>query len=257
MNKSFGKIHINRLKSRKSPIHTSPYNQYGPSNFENSYGRKKDFYKKTLRQLAFCIVIVLLVILIKTINTPITNKTEEWIDTSLKQEFDLKNSMGKVIKYAREIPELPKRIVSVFQPINEINDSSMNFVPPVNGKIVSYFGESIDPILNQKTFQRGIDILITESQTIKSIADGEVVEIGQGGSLGSYIKIKHSDELFSIYSNCSIITVEQSQKVSKGQSIAEYNISADKSNPYFHFELWVDGNVVDPLKHIQFDKRIL
>lgn len=255
MNKSIRKINLDRLKIRRPSTTVNPYSVHNPKVYQN---KSKDFYNKTLRQVALCIVLVLLVILIKNINTPLTDKTEELIKSSLVREFDVKKSFDKVIRYVKEIPSIPDKVVNVFQTNEEPDQTSVKMIPPINGEIVSDFGENVDPILNQKTFQRGIDILVSENQIIKSIGEGEVVEIGLGNSLGKYIKIKHDEEFFSIYGNCSAITVSQGQKVKQGQPIAEiHTTSGSSTSNLFHFELWVEGNVVDPTSYIQFEKRIL
>ena len=222
----------------------------------NPYKKSKNYYNKLLKQLALCIVLVLLVLMIKNINTSFTNRAEELIETSLNQEFDIRNSFGKIIKYAQEIPKMPDRVVNVFQS-NENSPLDIDLIPPVHGEIVSNFGENYDAVLNLNTFQRGIDILIIESETIKSIADGEIIEVGEGSASGRYIKVQHNDELFSIYGNFSAVTVLKGQKVKQGQPIGEIHTSNEGGSSFLHFELWKQGEVVDPVEYIKFDKRIL
>ena len=163
MNKSIRKINLEKLKIRRPSPTVNPYSVHNSKAYQN---KSKDFFNKTLRQVALCIILVLLVILIKNINTPWTDKTEALIKSSLVRELDIKKSFDRITRYAKEIPRIPNKVVSVFQSKEEPNQTSFNMNPPINGEIVSYFGENADPILNQKTFQRGIDILVSENQII-------------------------------------------------------------------------------------------
>ncbi len=255
MKKSLRKTNFNRLKIRKPLIHKDSYRPKSPYRLPKNRG--KEFYKKTLRQVGLCVVVVLLVILIKNINTPITNKTQDLLKTSLSQEFNFKTSFKKVLNYAKETPNVADKVISVFTNQESTKKISMSMTPPVNGEIVSFFGEKEDPILNQKTFQRGLDISVSENQKVKSIAKGEVVEVGQGNSLGKYIKIKHNEDFFAIYGNCKEIDVQIGEIVTLGQPVAKVYSTIDGNNKPFHFELWVEGNVVDPIEYIQFDKKAL
>ncbi|QXM05765.1 M23 family metallopeptidase [Crassaminicella indica] len=216
---------------------------------------ENSFYKKFLKQIVLCILIVLLVILMKNIHSPITNKTTEMIKISLTKEMDIKKSIRGVIKYAKEIPKMPEKVVNVFSDFSGKKDLQMEFAVPVKGDIISDYGEKVDPISNIKTFQRGVDILIDKDKNIKAIADGEIIEIGEGKSLGKYVKVKHSHNIISLYADCSDIQVKKGQKVKKGEIIAK--IYRHNTNAYLHFELWVDGKVVDPEKYIPFDRKIL
>ncbi|WZL71576.1 M23 family metallopeptidase [Clostridiaceae bacterium 35-E11] len=241
MSKSYRKIQFKRQK--KNP--------------QVNNHRKGSRYKKILRQLGLCIIIVLLVIVIKNINAPITNKAIDVIKTSLEEKTDVKRSLKQVIRYAKEIPQMPNKVVSVFNNFSNDKTEDMKFIVPLNGEIVSSYGENIDPILKTKTFQRGIDIVAKEDKNIVAIATGKVVEIGESDSLGKYVKIEHNSGVFSLYGNCSEIIINKGDKVKQGDIIASIGQNLENQNAYLHFELWIDGKVVDPMRYISFDKKIL
>lgn len=241
MNKSYRKINFKRQK--KNPHLMSD--------------RKGNFYKKILKQIALSIIIVLLVILIKNINSPITNKAAEVMKTSLEEKTDIKKSLKQVIRYAKEIPQMPNKVVSVFNNFSGDKNEGMDFITPLDGEIISNYGESIDPILKTKTFQRGIDILASKNRDIVAVASGKVVEIGESKSLGKYVKIEHDNGIFSFYGNCSEITVNKDYQVKQGEKIGAIGKDSENQTAYLHFELWIDGKVVDPMGYINFDKKIL
>lgn len=246
MNKSYGRIQFNKPK----------ISQYGTGGKYHKKNRGILFYKKTLKQMAVCILIVLLAILIKSINTPFTNKTGEIINTYLQQEMNFRDAAKQTIKYVKEIPKLPDNAITVFNNFTSGKESSIEYIAPIKGQIISEYGESVDPILETKTFQRGLDISVMEGQNIVAASDGEVVEVGEGENLGKYIKIKHEENSFSLYGNCTEIPVIKGQRVKRGEKIARINPTENGDN-FLHFELWIDGHVINPREYIDFDKGML
>ena len=61
---------------------------YSIKNYKIPWERKKSFYHRIMKQIALCIVIVLLVIFIKHLNLPLTNKSIEMDkNTLLEREW--------------------------------------------------------------------------------------------------------------------------------------------------------------------------
>lgn len=248
MNKSYGRMGFDRPRINTYTRKISP----------PIYGMRKgnSLYKKILRQIVLCIILVLFVILIKNINTPITNRVTEMMKTTLNQQMDVKKSMKKIVRYAQEIPDFPNKMISVFHGFGKEEIEGFSFVAPIQGEIISPYGENIDPVLNTKSFQLGVNILPAKSQPIVSIADGEIIEIGESEKFGKFIKIQHKTNVSSFYGNCSEVIGTKGQKVKQGQEIGRWNHQQGK-DVYLHFELWVDDHVVDPTHYIRFDKKNL
>lgn len=241
-----------------------PYRNIKYDKQKNGYyqGKRDDksivipFYKKFLKQCIICMLIAILGIGIKNIHLPIANRTTEMIKISLTKEMNVKKSFKEVATYVKKIPKMPEKAVSVFNTISGKKNLEMRFIAPIYGEIISNYGEQIDPLSNKKTFQRGVDLSIKQDENINAIADGEIIEIGEG-KLGKTIKVRHSKDIFSLYGNCSEIKVKKGQKVKRGESIANIHKSSEKSYAYLHFELWMNGRVVDPTQYISFGKKIL
>lgn len=247
MNKFYGKISYNRPKINRYPPYTRGYSTNLP--------REKNFYRKMLQQIGICILLVLLAILIKTINTPITNRITETIKLSLSSQMDAKSSIGKLKAYVQEIPKLSEKAITVFQKEGNEKDLRYNFILPITGEVKSSFGQSNDGFMNTNSFQRGIDIKPDRAQNILAIEDGEILEIGESSTLGKYIQIKHENNIISLYAKCSEIDVQKGETVMKGSQIGRIHVSEEQE--YFHFELWVNGNVVDPLQFMDYEKKSL
>ncbi len=100
----------------------------------------------------------------------------------------------------------------------------------------------------------GIDIIAPRNSTIKSIANGVVLKADWSVEMGHSITIQHSNNLISTYSHNSMLLKKVGSFVKQGEGIAVIGNSGELSNgPHLHFELWHNGEPLDPALFIQFD----
>lgn len=209
--------------------------------------KNKRYVKKVIVQIIICIFIIITVIGIKKADTTITNRIFNVIDVGINMEFSFKEASVTAFNSIKKVPELPVKIAGLFKK----SDHTYAFVPPVdNGNIISTFGSSYDSITETGSFQRGVDYFSEEGEIIVyTIGNGVVTEIASSNNYGDYIKVDHGNNIFSIYAKCTNIYVEKDQKVNKGDILASVNTYENSQN-CFHFELWIDGNIVDPNDYI-------
>ncbi len=248
MNKSFGRMKHDRPRMNSYPRRVNP-----PLRTPE---RGESFYKRILKKIIICMGIVLLAILMKSINLPFTNKVVDVVKITLNKEINLKQTGKQVLKYAQEIPSLPHRAANVFSNMGKSKIDGLTLLAPIQGTVITKHGESIDPVLNTTTFQLGIKIVPRNSRSFMSIADGEVIEIGESKSFGKFIKIQHGAIVSALYGNCDEITVTKGQKLKRGEVIGSIS-SENTENNYLQFLLWVDNQEVDPEDYINFDKTSL
>jgi murein DD-endopeptidase MepM/ murein hydrolase activator NlpD len=119
------------------------------------------------------------------------------------------------------------------------------FVWPVEGPISSYFGPS-HPL--------GIDIdLYNDPNARINAARGGTVTFAGGDvccSYGLYVIIDHGNGLTTLYGHLSKISVSVGQKVNQGQKIGEGGKTGYATGNHLHFEMRLDGNVMDPLLYL-------
>ena len=119
-------------------------------------------------------------------------------------------------------------------------------IRPISGKISSQFD------LGQKHF--GVDIPASNNTPIKAVSDGRVIFSEWTIDTGYVIIIEHSFGLTSVYKHNSTGLVNQGDYVNSGQAIAlSGNTGELSTGPHLHFELWSEGNPVDPLEYISFE----
>lgn len=94
----------------------------------------------------------------------------------------------------------------------------------------------------------GVDYVSKKEFDVNSIADGKVEKIIEDDINGTTIKIKHNNNLISVYSSLKNIQVKENDEVTKGQIIgksATNSIGEDLGN-HLHFELYKDNKLVNP-----------
>ena len=117
--------------------------------------------------------------------------------------------------------------------------------PPVKGGLSSTFD------LNSKHY--GVDIVMPENSPVHSISEGIVVFSEWTSATGFVIIIEHLNGLTSIYKHNSSIVKSQGDRVGTGEIIAfTGNTGELTTGPHLHFELWYQGEPVDPQSYIEF-----
>ena len=117
--------------------------------------------------------------------------------------------------------------------------------PPVKGGLSSVF--DVD------TKHYGVDIVIPENSPVHSISEGIVVFSEWTSTTGFVIIIEHLNGLTSIYKHNSSIVKNQGDRVDTGEIIAfSGDTGSLTTGPHLHFELWHQGEPVDPQSYIDF-----
>ena len=102
-------------------------------------------------------------------------------------------------------------------------------------------------------FHNGIDIYGDYGAPILAADGGTVVEAvpyGYNGGWGLNVLIDHGNGYMTRYAHCSSIAVTAGEKVSKGQLIGFVGSTGYSTCNHLHFEVYVDGNRVDPYPFI-------
>jgi len=122
---------------------------------------------------------------------------------------------------------------------------SFIFYPPVTGKITEKFNSTIN--------HYAVDIVTTPDARIKSVLEGTVIHAEWSFNSGYTLIIQHKKKLLSVYKHCSAILKNVGTFVAAGEVIAIVGNTGKLSHgAHLHFELWFDGNPVDPEKYIIF-----
>lgn|GEM_PF-1896005 len=117
--------------------------------------------------------------------------------------------------------------------------------------VTSNFGTRRDPFTNQPTHHAGIDIGRPTGTDIMATADGVVTSVVRSSTgYGYYVVIDHGGGISTLYAHCSSIFVEERQRVSQGEVIAEVGSTGRSTAPHLHFEYRINGRAVNPRNYL-------
>ena len=119
------------------------------------------------------------------------------------------------------------------------------FFTPLKGIITNIF----NPV--QKHY--GVDIVSRQNEVVKVVLDGTIILSNWTLETGYVIAVQHSRNIVSIYKHNSAILKKVGDYVRAGEPIAIVGETGELvTGPHLHFELWSDGNPVDPKEYITF-----
>jgi murein DD-endopeptidase MepM/ murein hydrolase activator NlpD len=127
--------------------------------------------------------------------------------------------------------------------------SSAGMIWPVNGPITS-------PFCEQRAWEAchpGIDIGVPAGTPIRAAMDGTVIftqSEAESGGYGNYTCIDHGGGLSTCYAHQSSFAVSTGEHVSQGQVIGYVGCTGLCFGDHLHFEVRVNGSVVDPLGYL-------
>jgi murein DD-endopeptidase MepM/ murein hydrolase activator NlpD len=124
-----------------------------------------------------------------------------------------------------------------------------NIVPsmwPVNGVLLSRFGERTDPFSGEGAIHAGVDISAAAGTPVHAAADGIVLRSEYYGGYGKLIVIDHGNGMSTRYGHLSRFDVVPGQEVRRGDVIGFSGATGRATSPHVHFEVRLGGAAVNP-----------
>lgn len=109
-----------------------------------------------------------------------------------------------------------------------------SFIKPVEGVISSPYGIRETATGTVPKNHTGTDIAAVTGTKIKSATEGQVVLVSEQGDYGKHIKIQIG-EVSIIYAHCNALYVNEGDKISQGQEIAEVGSTRELNRTSFTF----------------------
>jgi hypothetical protein len=120
------------------------------------------------------------------------------------------------------------------------------FASPVVGHKTSGYGMRFHPVLGYSRMHQGVDYGAVYGTPIHAATDGIVSFAGWHGGHGNMVKLNHAGGLGTGYAHMSRIAVSPGTRVSQGQIIGYVGSTGLSTGPHLHFEVYRNGNVVNP-----------
>ncbi len=128
----------------------------------------------------------------------------------------------------------------------------LKYIKPISGgKLTSRFGYRSKPNVKGATSNHGgVDWAVPTGTAVFASCGGTVSKAGWVGTYGYAVYINHEDGSQTRYAHLSRVLVKVGQKVKQGERIALSGNTGASTGPHVHFEIWINGSRVDPLKHL-------
>jgi len=147
-------------------------------------------------------------------------------------------------QFRKDFEESELTFLNVRNPISQ-NLEEQYFYSPIEGIVTTEF--------NIKEEHYGIDIVSNSNEPVKSVAEGTVIFSDWTQESGNVITIQHRGNIISVYKHNSALLKKVGNFVKSGEAIAIIgNTGEFTSGPHLHFEMWYNGNSVDPEEFISF-----
>ena len=129
--------------------------------------------------------------------------------------------------------------------------SSIPSISPTKGWITSKFGKRVSPFTGEISEHRGLDIAAAVGSHILATADGVVIFSGTKADFGNMVMIAHYENgIVTKYGHNAENLVTVGQRVVRGEQIASVGMTGNTTGPHVHYEVWLNGEAVDPKNFI-------
>lgn len=157
-------------------------------------------------------------------------------------------------EYLEELPVVNDDVV-IFRPYNNSNVRIVKNYYDYKDE-ASKQENSIVYYGNTYMQNSGVDYGMDSEFEVVSILDGTVIDVVDDEIMGKTIKIKHSNDLISVYQSMGSVDVKKDDNVTQGMVLGKSgsaNVSPELGN-HLHFELYYQGSVVNPENY--YDKLV-
>lgn len=124
-------------------------------------------------------------------------------------------------------------------------------IMPTAGWLTSQFTRSRShPILHVSRPHEGIDLAAPMGAPVVAPAAGRVMRVTTQSGYGLMLELDHGNGTVTKYAHLSRVAVRQGARVTRGQAIAAVGNSGLSTGPHLHYEIHINGRVVDPLTYV-------
>jgi murein DD-endopeptidase MepM/ murein hydrolase activator NlpD len=119
------------------------------------------------------------------------------------------------------------------------------FFSPITGFVSDHF--------DIKKGHYGVDIVAKTNEAVKNVADGTILFASWTQDSGYVIMIQHRGNLISVYKHNAELLKKVGTFVNAGEIISIVGNSGEMTDgPHLHFELWYNGNPLNPEEFVTF-----
>jgi murein DD-endopeptidase MepM/ murein hydrolase activator NlpD len=146
-------------------------------------------------------------------------------------------------QFRKEFEKSEFSLVSLNNRTKELQETF--FFTPITGFISDKY--------DSKKGHYGIDIVAKTNEPVKCVADGTVLMSSWTQDAGYVIAVQHRGNLVSVYKHNAGLLKKVGSFVTAGDIISIVGNSGEMTDgPHLHFELWYNGNSLNPEEFVTF-----
>ena len=131
------------------------------------------------------------------------------------------------------------------QQVNSVEIQEVFFFSPITGLVSREF--------NLRDDHYGIDVVAKKNEPVMAVASGTVIISSWTQDSGYVLAIQHSSNLISIYKHNAELLKKTGSFVNGAEVVAIIGNTGELTDgPHLHFELWYNGNPVNPEDFVSF-----
>ena len=141
-------------------------------------------------------------------------------------------------------------VVDFYDPDGETGKRFLNRRPlEGGGTLRSRFGYRIHPIFKTRRLHTGVDLAARTGTPIYAAGDGVISYYKWQSGYGNKVEIQHVNGYETAYGHMSRYAdgLGEGSRVRHGQIIGYVGSTGQSTGPHLHFEIKINGNLVDPL----------
>lgn len=163
---------------------------------------------------------------------------------SIQQEINVYSLPSIDSQFRKEFEESGIELVSN-RSIEATEISEIYFFQPISGIVSAPY--------SVKSNHYGIDVVSRKNEPVKCVADGTIIFSSWTQDSGNVIAVQHRSNLISIYKHNSALLKKTGNFVNAGDIISIIGNTGElTTGPHLHFELWYNGNPVNPEEFVSF-----
>jgi len=171
--------------------------------------------------------------------------TDDVLEKEIADQID--NLLARVAYQEKSYDDISKLIKN-----QDAKLACMPAIQPVSNKqlnrIASGYGIRIDPVYGTPKYHKGLDFSAPRGTPIYATGDGVVKFAGYSETgYGNHIIINHGYGYETLYGHMFKLKAKIGQRVKRGEVIGWVGSSGKSTGPHCHYEVHINGNVVNPV----------
>ena len=192
---------------------------------------------------------------------PAADPNDQYSSIDYMETENFYRYLDETEKYYNVVFTSFESVLASIEEQSELWANTPTFIPIENPRVSDYYGRRVGPFSGKVEFHAGLDLPKRTGTKIFAPANGKVTFSGWKGGYGNFLQVSHGKGLASDkkrqvtyitrYGHLHKVLVKLGDQVKRGQVIATVGNTGRSTGPHLHYEVWINGKHMDPLRLIK------